>query len=97
MRFLIGTEAGGLMEDPEFRISSPFNIIEAESEEKALEKYNTQNKCTYFYGSVIAVWIGRKWWLTTDTVSQYKMKRIIEDIKDHYLSDRELMKEWPIT
>ena len=40
------------MEDPEFHYHD-YQIIRADSEDEAREKYNKLNNCSFFYGSVM--------------------------------------------
>ena len=51
--YLVGLLVGGLMEMPEFKYCN-LQLIEATSQDSARRKYNIQNRCDYFYGSVIA-------------------------------------------
>lgn len=51
--YLVGLLVGGLMEMPEFKYCN-LQLIEATSQDSARRKYNKQNRCDYFYGSVIA-------------------------------------------
>ena len=49
-KYLMGTAVGGLMEMPDWRFDSPFDIIEADSVEDAVREYNKRHNCSYFYG-----------------------------------------------
>lgn len=52
-KYLIALQVGGLMEMPEFSYND-FDVIEANTKEEAVEKYNTKNNCSFFYGSCLA-------------------------------------------
>lgn len=51
--FLVGLYTGGLMEDPELKVSGK-EIITAESSQAAEELYNNKHACSFFYGGTIA-------------------------------------------
>lgn len=51
--YLVGLSTGGLMEDPELRIESPYAIVIAENEKDAEALYNKAYECSYFYGICI--------------------------------------------
>ena len=40
MKYLVGTLCGGLMESPAFYFDKPYQFVEAESEQEAIEIYN---------------------------------------------------------
>ena len=50
--YLVALCCGGLMEDPEFHYHN-YQVIKADSEDEARQKYNEINKCSYFYGCVL--------------------------------------------
>ena len=50
--YIVALEAGGTMEMPRFEYSKA-QIIEADSPSDAVEIYNRNNNCSYFYGTVI--------------------------------------------
>ena len=50
--YLVALCCGGLMEDPEFHYHK-YQIIRADSEDEARNKYNELNNCNYFYGTVM--------------------------------------------
>ena len=50
--YLVALCCGGLMEDPEFHYHD-YQVIKADSEDEARQKYNEINKCSYFYGRVL--------------------------------------------
>lgn len=52
--YLVALECGGIMEDPEVHYHN-YQIIRADSENEAVEKYNKINKCNYFYGHVMGL------------------------------------------
>jgi len=56
-KYLIAEAQGGIMECPEIKFHNP-EIIEAKTDKKALDIYNTKHRCTYFYGDVLAYKIG---------------------------------------
>jgi|TARA_Y100000310_G_scaffold130972_1_gene130179 hypothetical protein len=52
--FLVALECGGIMEDPKHHYQD-YQIIKANSEEKAVEEYNKKNKCDFYYGYCFGV------------------------------------------
>lgn len=50
--YLVALACGGVMEDPDIRYED-YQIIYADSEQEAKEKYNNLNHCTHYYGTVI--------------------------------------------
>lgn len=50
--YLVALVCGGIMEDPNIHYED-YQIIYADSEQEAKEKYNKLNHCTYYYGTVI--------------------------------------------
>lgn len=53
MKYLVGTLCGGLMESPAFYFDKPYQFVEAEFEQEAIEIYNKANECSFYYGSII--------------------------------------------
>ena len=53
MKYIVGLLTGGVMEDLGFKFTTPYDIIEADSEKEAKAIYNKKYKCYYFYGSVL--------------------------------------------
>ena len=51
-KYLVALAEGGTMEQPRIMYSD-YQIIEAETEEKAEEKYNSKNNCSYYYGECL--------------------------------------------
>ena len=56
-RYLIATSVGGLMEMPNITYED-FDVIEANTRDEALEKYNKKYNCSYFYGTCLAEIVG---------------------------------------
>lgn len=50
--YIVALKSGGIMEDPTIRYSD-YQLINAESETEACEKYNTINNCNFYYGYVV--------------------------------------------
>lgn len=50
--YIVAMECGGVMEDPDIHYEK-YQLIRAESEKEAVEKYNKLNNCNYYYGKVI--------------------------------------------
>lgn len=50
--YLVAECCGGVMEDPEIHYEN-YQVIRADSEYEAKEKYDKINRCSYYYGSVI--------------------------------------------
>lgn len=55
MKYIVGLLIGGLMEDPILRFTTPYDIIEANSDKEAKHIYNNKHNCDYFYGSVMGI------------------------------------------
>lgn len=51
-KYLVALACGGLMEDPTVWYTN-YQIISADTEEDAREKYNELNNCDFFYGKVL--------------------------------------------
>lgn len=51
-KYLVALASGGVMEQPDFTYSD-YDIIEAQDENEACEKYNQKHNCSYFYGACI--------------------------------------------
>ena len=51
-KYLVALASGGEMENPTITYSR-YQLIEAETEEKAEEKYNSINNCSYYYGECL--------------------------------------------
>lgn len=50
--YLVAEAWGGIMEDPEIHYEK-HQVIRANSEQEAEEKYNRLNDCSYYYGTVL--------------------------------------------
>ena len=50
--YLVAEACGGVMEDPEIHYEN-HQVIRANSEREAEEKYNKLNNCSYYYGTVL--------------------------------------------
>lgn len=50
--YLVATQCGGLMEDPEIWYTD-YQIIHADTAKDAKKKYDEINNCSYFYGKVL--------------------------------------------
>lgn len=53
MKYIVGLLIGGLMEDSGLKFTTPYDIIESDSDKEAESIYNKKHKCDYFYGSVM--------------------------------------------
>lgn len=51
--YVVALCCGGLMEDPEIHYED-YQVINADSAEEAVKKYNKINNCSYFYGKVMS-------------------------------------------
>lgn len=51
--YLVALACGGVMEDPYLHYEN-YQIIRADSEYEAVQKYNKLNNCTYYHGSVVS-------------------------------------------
>ena len=52
MKYLVALQVGGVMEQPYFTYERQ-QLIEANSESEACEKYDKINNCSYYYGTII--------------------------------------------
>ena len=52
MKYTVALQIGGTMEQPHFTYEN-HQEIEADSEREAVEIYNANNNCSYFYGTVV--------------------------------------------
>ena len=50
--YVVALRSGGIIEDPTIRYSD-YQLINAESEKEACEKYNRMNNCNFYYGHVV--------------------------------------------
>lgn len=50
--YVVALKCGGIMEDPEIYYTN-YQLIKADSEEEAYEKYNKINNCSFYYGCVL--------------------------------------------
>lgn len=50
--YIVALRSGGIIEDPTIRYSD-YQLINAESEKEACQKYNSINHCNFYYGHVI--------------------------------------------
>lgn len=50
--YVVALRLGGMTGEPDVR-HEDYQLIRADSEKEAVEKYNELNKCTYYYGEVI--------------------------------------------
>lgn len=57
-KYLVALANGGEMENPRITYSD-YQIIEAETEEEAKKKYDSINKCSYYYGECLGEYDGR--------------------------------------
>lgn len=51
-KYLVAMLCGGTMENPEVYYRD-YQIISADNDEEARNKYNELNNCSYFYGDVV--------------------------------------------
>lgn len=81
-KYLIGTHVGGIMELPEYHFESPYNVILANNEIEACEKYNKINNCSYFYGAVICI-VDERWntLSVNKDITEYRCNEILCAIK----------------
>ena len=66
---------GGLMEMPEITYQD-FDIIEAETQDEAREKYNKKHDCSYFYGTCLAEKVDGKIKVLNKKVSYEEVERL---------------------
>ena len=72
-KYLVALCSGGIMENPEITYSD-FEVIDADSIEEAVEKYNKKNNCSYFYGTCVAENVNGIISILPKTVSQIKTR-----------------------
>ena len=74
-KYLVALSVGGLMEMPEIT-HQDFDIIEADSRDEALEKYNKIHDCSYFYGTCLAEKVDGKITVLNKKVSYEQVERL---------------------
>ena len=74
-KYLVALSVGGLMEMPEITYQD-FNIIEADSQDEAREKYNKKHNCSYFYGTCLAEKVEGKVNVLNNRVSYKQVERL---------------------
>ena len=74
-KYLIALGVGGIMEMPEITYSD-FQIIEAETENEAVKKYNKINNCSFFYGTCLAEKVNGKINVLNKKVSYEEVERL---------------------
>lgn len=74
-KYLVALSVGGLMEMPEITYQD-FNIIEADSQDEAREKYNKKHNCSYFYGTCLAEKVDGKVNVLNKRVSYKQVERL---------------------
>lgn len=50
--YLVATKCGGVIENPSISYTD-YQIIYADTDEEAVNKYNRLNQCSYYYGKVL--------------------------------------------
>jgi hypothetical protein len=74
-KYLVALSVGGLMEMPEITYQD-FDIIEAETQDEAREKYNKKHDCSYFYGTCLAEKVDGKIKVLNKKVSYEEVERL---------------------
>lgn len=74
-KYLVALSVGGTMEIPEITYQN-FDIIEANDQDKAMEKYNKIHNCSYFYGTCLAEKVGDKINILNKKVSYEQVERL---------------------
>lgn len=74
-KYLVALSVGGLMEMPGITYQD-FNIIEADSQDEAREKYNKKHNCSYFYGTCLAEKVDGKVNVLNKRVSYKQVERL---------------------
>lgn len=82
MKYIVGLLTGGLMEDPVLKFTTPYDIIEADSNKEAESIYNKKHKCDYFYGSVMCAIVDNNIIDINPDCSYNKCLRALEVIKN---------------
>lgn len=79
-KYLVALRVGGTLEMPEVNYHD-FEIIEANSQDEAREKYNKIHNCSYFYGICLAENINGKTNVLSDTLPYNKVTQIISKLQ----------------
>jgi hypothetical protein len=74
-KYLVALSVGGIMEMPEITYQD-FDIIEAETQGEARDKYNKQHDCSYFYGTCLAEKVDGKINVLNKKVSYEQVERL---------------------
>jgi len=74
-KYLVALRVGGLMERPEI-IHQSFDIIEAQTQDEAKEKYNKKHNCSFFYGTCLAEKVDSKIKVLDKRVSYEQVARL---------------------
>ena len=74
-KYLIALCVGGLMEMP-VTIYQDHDIIEANSQDEAREKYNKKHNCSYFYGTCLAEKVDGKINVINRKVSYHQVDKL---------------------
>lgn len=74
-KYLVALSVGGVMEIPEITYQD-FDIIEANSQDEAREKYNKKHNCSYFYGTCLAEKVDEKVNVLNKKVSYEQVDRL---------------------
>ena len=80
MGFIVGTLCGGLMESPGYWFEGPYQIVEVESDEAAVEFYNETNHCAFFYGAVIGVEFNGVFMIKTRHMSISQFESVLKEV-----------------
>ena len=83
MKYIVGLLIGGLMEDPVLRFTTPYDIIEADSDKEAKNIYNEKHKCDYFYGDVMCAVVDNNVIDVNPNCSYNECLRALEVIKNN--------------
>lgn len=74
-KYLVALSVGGLMEMSEITYHD-FDIIEAETQDEARERYNKKHNCSYFHGTCLAEKVDGKINVLNKRVSYEQVERL---------------------
>ena len=81
MYYIVALNVGGIMEDPIFHYSQ-YQLIRADSEKSARERYNIQNRAYFYYGSCLGFVVKDLIFLKASSFKKIKNNSSLEELKE---------------
>lgn len=81
MNYIVALCIGGIMEDPDFHYSQ-YQLIRADSEKSARERYNILNNASYFYGCCLGFVVKDLLFLKKEAFITIKNNSSNEELKE---------------